>query len=91
MAQSSSSQPTSPGSTGKKGAFRWLVMLLLAAILIGSLVIIFRSSNGAAPGRTPVRGAVEPVPYEYDAERNRYWHPGHGHWHDGRPPAQDQR
>ncbi len=32
--------------------------------------------------------ARTPEPYEYDAENDRYWHPGHGHWHRGRPPTQ---
>lgn len=28
----------------------------------------------------------QPQPWEYDPKTNRHWHPGHGHWHDGRPP-----
>ena len=30
--------------------------------------------------------AALPDPWEYDSQRNRHWHPGHGHWHDGPPP-----
>ncbi len=33
----------------------------------------------------PWRG--DPEPWEYDGARDRYWHPDHGHWHDGRPPG----
>ncbi len=28
-----------------------------------------------------------PKPYEYDPKTNKHWDPGHGHWHDGQPPA----
>lgn len=32
-----------------------------------------------------------PAPWEYDEANNRHWHPGHGHWHRGRPPAEADR
>jgi uncharacterized protein YyaL (SSP411 family) len=28
----------------------------------------------------------EPEPREYDPRTDRHWSPGHGHWHQGRPP-----
>jgi hypothetical protein len=28
-----------------------------------------------------------PEPWAYDAEKDRYWNPEHGHWHPGKPPA----
>ena len=28
-----------------------------------------------------------PPPWFHDVENNRHWDPGHGHWHDGPPPA----
>jgi len=34
----------------------------------------------AAPGTTP-------APWTYDAAKNQHWDPGHGHWHQGPPPA----
>jgi uncharacterized protein YyaL (SSP411 family) len=39
----------------------------------------------------PLVPAAAPRPWEYDEVRGKHWHPGHGHWHDGRPPPQDQR
>ncbi len=27
-----------------------------------------------------------PRPWEYDADKDRHWHPAHGHWHPGPPP-----
>ncbi len=32
--------------------------------------------------------AATPSPWEYDADNDRHWHPAHGHWHAGPPPAQ---
>lgn len=32
-----------------------------------------------------------PEPWEYDPTNNRHWHAGHGHWHQGPPPPEDQR
>lgn len=46
----------------------------------------------------PPRAATDrPMPsgkgeaWEYDSEFDAYWHPGHGHWHAGRPPDPAQR
>ncbi len=36
----------------------------------------------------PEPAAATPKPWEYDAENDRYWHPGHGHWHRGKPPEE---
>jgi hypothetical protein len=30
---------------------------------------------------------VTPQPYQFDSLGNRYWDPGHQHWHQGPPPA----
>ena len=32
------------------------------------------------------RAETTPEPWEYDAARDRHWHPAHGHWHTGPPP-----
>ncbi len=32
-----------------------------------------------------------PGPWDYDQVNNRHWHAGHGHWHQGPPPPEDQR
>jgi uncharacterized protein YyaL (SSP411 family) len=39
----------------------------------------------------PLEPADAPRPWEYDAQRDKHWHPDHGHWHDGRPPPEAQR
>ncbi|MCA1810320.1 MAG: thioredoxin family protein [Lentisphaerae bacterium] len=39
------------------------------------------------PATTTGATKQTPVPYEYDAANDRYWDPGHGHWHQGKPPA----
>jgi uncharacterized protein YyaL (SSP411 family) len=39
-----------------------------------------------APLSIPEPGYT-PKPYEYDPKTNKHWDPGHGHWHDGPPPA----
>lgn len=38
------------------------------------------SSGTTQPG-------VTAAAWEYDAENDQYWHPGHNHWHPGLPPA----
>lgn len=47
--------------------------------------------TGATPapsGMPDTPGATDtPEPWEYDAANDRHWHPGHGHWHRGPPPA----
>ncbi len=47
-----------------------------------------------SPGAVPVPGATAPAPpgptpapWTYDAAKNQHWDPGHGHWHQGPPPA----
>lgn len=52
-----------------------------AEAYIEHLKTIMAEAKAESPAQTP-------APYEYDAEHDRYWHPGHGHWHRGRPPAQ---
>ena len=42
-----------------------------------------------APATGP--GGVAPEPWAYDAATNRYFDPGHGHWHDGQPPPPQSR
>lgn len=36
---------------------------------------------------------VNPQPWQYDPATNKHWdpRPGHNHWHNGPPPAEDQR
>lgn len=50
----------------------------------GPAVYVAHLQEFLAKRETPA--ARSPKPYEYDAENDRYWHPGHGHWHRGRPP-----
>src|SRR5262245_54386605 len=44
------------------------------------------SSVQVAPS-TPLAPGENPKPYEYDPKRDMYFHPGHNHWHQGKPPA----
>ena len=47
-------------------------------------------SAGSAD-QSPLPNGATPKPWQFDAPRNRYWHPGHGHWHDGAPPPEPER
>jgi hypothetical protein len=49
------------------------------------------AGSAASKDQSPLPGGATPQPWQYDAPRNRYWHPGHGHWHDGPPPDPSQR
>src|SRR5262245_8026896 len=44
-------------------------------------------SSAASANQSPLPGGATPKDWQYDAPRNRYWHPGHQHWHDGKPPS----
>jgi hypothetical protein len=54
---------------------------------------------GAADGSSPTPAIPitanpnipNPEPWQYDPATNKFWHPGHSHWHDGQPPPPDQR
>ncbi len=45
----------------------------------------------AATGAGTGASGTTPAPWQYDPQTNRHWHAQHGHWHDGRPPAEAQR
>ncbi len=45
----------------------------------------------ASDGPAGLFGLFQPVAWAYDIIEDRYWHPIHGHWHDGRPPPPGQR
>jgi hypothetical protein len=49
------------------------------------------ATSGASQDQSPLPGGATPQPWQYDATRNRFWHPEHGHWHDGPPPEPSQR
>jgi len=53
-------------------------------------VVPLLDAGAVAPLSLPQPGA-EPEPWEYDPATNRHWHPGHMHWHQGRPPSSRQR
>lgn len=48
-------------------------------------------SSSASADQSPLPEGRTPVAWEYDAEKDRYWDPGHTHWHDGQPPPEDLR
>jgi hypothetical protein len=49
------------------------------------------ATSGASRDQSPLPGGATPQPWQYDAPRNRFWYPDHGHWHDGPPPDASQR
>jgi hypothetical protein len=70
----------------------WLIGI--GAVLIAIIVGVAITSQGNRPvatgGAVPVAGSASgPVPaaWAYDSVSNRHYDPGHGHWHDGPPPA----
>jgi hypothetical protein len=49
------------------------------------------ATSAASQDQSALPGGATPQPWQYDAPRNRHWHPGHGHWHNGPPPDPSQR
>jgi hypothetical protein len=49
------------------------------------------ATSAASQDQSPLPGGATPQPWQYDAPRNRFWYPDHGHWHDGAPPDPSQR
>lgn len=71
----------------------WVIGIAVAAvaILIGVSMLYNRGpgiSRGPAQplSSAPASGAM-PGAWEYDSLTNKHFDPGHGHWHDGPPPA----
>ncbi|MFT7579697.1 MAG: hypothetical protein ACI9MR_001363 [Myxococcota bacterium] len=46
-----------------------------------------RMNDVAPPALTSPEPGRTPKAWEYDAKTDQHWHPGHGHWHKGKPPA----
>ncbi|MHC4416665.1 MAG: hypothetical protein ACYS0G_15445 [Planctomycetota bacterium] len=75
---------------------RFLLTCCLILIVAGAIIAIAvplapfsKPEQGAVappPGATP-QPVQTPQPWEYDPVANRHWHPDHGHWHQGPPPA----
>jgi hypothetical protein len=61
--------------------------LLSAPLSIAASQVDLADQKEAAAERP---GAF-PQPWEYDAEKDQHWDPGHGHWHPGKPPAEAAR
>lgn len=86
-----------PASVRKTGAGPWLLGFGLAAFVVISIFAMSsmdrspsetpETSSRSAPFRSSSPGGSTPEPWEFDAANNRHWHPGHGHWHQGPPPA----
>jgi hypothetical protein len=56
-----------------------------------------QTADGSSPSSAiPITGSANPgipnpEPWQYDPATNKFWHPGHQHWHNGQPPPPDQR
>jgi hypothetical protein len=56
-----------------------------------------QTPDGSSPSSAiPITGTgtpniPNPQPWQYDPATNKFWHPGHNHWHSGQPPPPDQR
>ena len=63
-----------------------------AIVVTGSILVESDASLAVEPGVT-VRfdGPYYLQAWEYDSRRNKHWHPGHGHWHDGPAPSAEGR
>ncbi len=57
-----------------------LVIALVAGTVLGGILVLRNSESTTRE---------TPVPWEYDEEHDRHWHPGHGHWHHGPPPIRE--
>jgi hypothetical protein len=44
-------------------------------------------TGGAVSAPPSIPAGTTPQPWQYDAATNRHYDPGHGHWHQGPPPA----
>jgi len=67
----------------------WLLTLGIVAVIAAGLFFLGRNrSNAVGPAaQRPVGPTRTGTPWEYDAATNTHWDPGHGHWHQGPPPA----
>lgn len=87
----------SPGAGPRVTTLQWLLMVLIGLLVVAMIWMNWSAQRSAvpmpaAPFRTDSQGGLEvPEPWHYDAERNRHWHPAHGHWHDGPPPPPQAR
>lgn len=91
----------------KKNSYQYLFFLLPVVVVAIGLVLwsqrndrpTFRqaltgqpaASATASEDQSPLPDGRNPAPWEFDAPRNRHWNPGHGHWHNGPPPPENQR
>ncbi len=75
--RASSDKPESLPNQFKRMAVGLVVCLLVAGGI--ALAVMRPWENSAAGDRQPAG---------YDADNDRYWHDDHGHWHEGRPPAE---
>jgi len=76
----------------------WIGIILTGVLALLAFVVlaIYSSPEPLAQPQPPRVGvgsvptdagvALDIEPWEYDAENDRHWHPGHAHWHEGPPP-----
>jgi hypothetical protein len=77
--------------TGRRflGAPLWVV-LAIAGVTVAALAAMLAGRRTNAPS-TAVALQERAAPWAYDSLTNRHFDPGHGHWHDGPPPAASAR
>jgi hypothetical protein len=67
------------------GAPVWAVVAVVGVAVAAFAMIRADRRSETAPASVPAE--ERPAPWTYDSLTNRHFDPGHGHWHDGRPPA----
>jgi hypothetical protein len=93
--KSKTSKKTSPPAKKSGGAaklFNRIGMVVVIGFVAFCLTVIFTtppSPQDSGP-KLPQRVGTD---WEYDERFNAYWdpRPGHEHWHEGRPPAVEDR
>lgn len=84
-----------PGSSPGSSRTVLISLVIAAGVILGAWAWTTRTTTpvpltSVSFPSTDTRGGA-PAPYEYDPVNNRYWHAGHGHWHDGPPPPEARR
>ncbi len=72
----------------KRNSFIAVLAVIAVFIVVGIISDRSQEEHAVSQHQHHHTSAEEPEPWEYDVVHDRYWHPGHGHWHQGRPPEE---